>query len=225
MDERVALPHMMAALGEMVMMTEIAEQQNEHLTWRTVLLRVINIAVMALGLAAVLWGAGTAALSTLYLPRVNETVLGHGVTTLALPIDTAWGVTVALTAFGMVACAGLPTERDEARALRGALGQGFAGVLVAGSSLLLLLAIDAAGFSFDNGCFYASCWPMGEQTAALAFPSVLAGLLMVVAALLVRRVEWWVRAVVPPLVWVAALVVQHAVWSPWLLPIFERPPS
>jgi hypothetical protein len=91
--------------------------------------------------------------------------------------------------------------------------------------LLLLLAIDAAGFSFDNGCFYASCWPMGEQTAALAFPSVLTGLLMVVAALLVRRVEWWVRAVVPALVWVAALVVQHAVWSPWLLPIFERPPS
>jgi hypothetical protein len=37
---------------------------------------------------------------------------------------------------------------------------------------------------------------------------------MVVAALLVRRIHWWVRAVVPALVWVAALVVQHAVWSP-----------
>ena len=63
-DEGVALPHMMAALGEMVMMTEIAEQQNDQLSWRIVLLRVINIVVMALGLAAVLWGAGTAALST-----------------------------------------------------------------------------------------------------------------------------------------------------------------
>jgi hypothetical protein len=48
---------------------------------------------------------------------------------------------------------------------------------------------------------------------------------MVVAALLVRRVRWWVRAVVPAVVWVAALVVQQAVYSPWLLPIFERPPS
>jgi hypothetical protein len=53
-----------------------------------VLWGVLNAAVMVLGLAAVLWGAGTAALSTLYLPRVDESVLGHGVTTLARPIDT-----------------------------------------------------------------------------------------------------------------------------------------
>jgi hypothetical protein len=191
-----------------------------------VLWGVLNAAVMVLGLAAVLWGAGTAALSTLYLPRVDESVLGHGVTTLARPIDTTWGVTVALTAFGMVACAGLPSMRDAAQSLSGAIGQGFGGVIVAGSSMLVLELINAAGFSPPgNGCFYESCWPLREQTAALAFPYVLAGLLMVVAALLVRRIRWWVRAVVPALVWVAALVVQHAVYPPWLLPIFERPPS
>jgi len=70
------------------MVTEIVEPQNDQGSWRTVLWGVLNAAVMVLGLAAVLWGAGTAALSTLYLPRVDESVLGHGVTTLARPIDT-----------------------------------------------------------------------------------------------------------------------------------------
>lgn len=120
------------------MVTEIVEPQNDQGSWRTVLWGVLNAAVMVLGLAAVLWGAGTAALSTLYLPRVDESVLGHGVTTLARPIDTTWGVTVALTAFGMVACAGLPSMRDAARSLSGAIGQGFGGVIVAGSSMLVL---------------------------------------------------------------------------------------
>ena len=127
---------------------------------------------------------------------------------------TARGFTAALSAFGMVVCAGLPSMRDEARALIGAFGQGFGGVIVAGSPLLVLLLVKTAGLSSGNCCFHESRWPLGEPTAALVSPSVLAGLLMVVAALLVRRIHWWVRAVVPALVWVAALVVQHAVWSP-----------
>jgi hypothetical protein len=44
-----------------------------------------------------------------------------------------------------------------------------------------------------------------------------ADLLMVVAALVVHRIHRWVRAVAPALVWVAALVVQPAVWSRWIL--------
>jgi len=164
-------------------------------------------------------------MSTRYLPMVGGRALGHGVTILGQPIDTAWGFTVALTAFGMVACAGLPTGRNTARSVIGAFGQGFGGVLVAASSILVLLLVNAAGHFSVDCCFQESPWPLGEQTAALAFSSVLAGLLMVVAALLVRRVPWWFRAVVPALVWVAALVVQQAVWSPWLLSLFERPPS
>ena len=78
----------------------------------------------------------------------------------------------------------------------------------------VFLLVNAAGPSSGNCCFHESRWPLGEQAAALAFPSVPAGLLMVVAALLVRCIQWWVRAVVPSVVWVAALTVQHAVWSP-----------
>ena len=96
----------------------------------------------------------------------------------------------------------------------------------AGNSLLAVFLLE--GFSFtsaEDGCFYESCWPMRQEAAALAYPYVVAGLLMVVAALLVRHVRWWLRAVVPAAVWVAALVVQQAVYSPWLLPIFQGPPS
>ena len=196
------------------MMTDIVELPNNQLSRRAVLWDVLNAAVVALGLSAVLLGAGTAALSTLYLPMVDGRALGHGVTILGQQIDTAWGFIGALTALGMVACAGLPVMRDAARSLSGAFGQGFGGVIVAGSPLLVLLLVKTAGLSSGNCCFHESRWPLGEQTAALVFPSVLAGLLMVVAALLVRRIHWWVRAVTPALVWVAALVVQHAVWSP-----------
>ena len=208
------------------MVTEFVEPQSDQVSRRTVLWGVLNVAVIMLGLMAVLWGAGLAALSTNYLPLVNPSVGGHGVTTLARPIDTTWVVTVVLAALGMVACAGLPSMRDAARGLNGAIGQGLGGMIAAGSSLLILVLILGASFTgAEDGCFYESCWPMREEGAALAFPSVVAGLLMVVAALLVRRVRWRVRAVVPAVVWVAALVVQQAVYSPWLLPIFERPPS
>ena len=138
--------------------------------------------------------------------KVEPCVLGTHLTTR--------GFTAALATFGMVACAGLPSMRDEARALIGAFGQGFGCALVAGSSMLVLLLVKAAGPSSGICCLHESRWPLGEPTAPLVSPSVLAGLLMVVAALLVRRIHWWVRAVVPALVWVAALVVQHAVWSP-----------
>ena len=180
------------------MVTEFVEPQSDQVSRRTVLWGVLNVAVIMLGLMAVLWGAGLAALSTNYLPLVNPSVGGHGVTTLAQPIDTTWVVTVVLAALGMVACAGLPSMRDAARGLNGAIGQGLGGMIAAGSSLLILVLILGASFTgAEDGCFYESCWPMREEGAALAFPSVVAGLLMVVAALLVRRVRWWVRAVVP----------------------------
>jgi len=210
----------------MVMVTAIVEPQNDQVSRHTVLWGRLNVAVIMLGLVAVLAGTGLAAPSTSYLPLVNPSVGGHGVTTLAHPIDTTWVVTVVLTALGMVACAGLPFRRDAARALGGAIGQGTGGMIAAGISLLAVFLLE--GFSFtsaEDGCFYESCWPMHQEAAALAYPYVVAGLLMVVAALLVRRVRWWLRAVVPAAVWVAALVVQQAVYSPWLLPIFQGPPS
>jgi hypothetical protein len=198
----------------MVMVTEIVEPQNGQLARRAVLWDVLNAAAVALGLSAVLLGTGTAALSTLYLPMADGRPLGGGVTVLGQPIDTAWGVMVALTAFGMVACAGLPSMRDAARSLNGAFGQGFGGVVVAGTSILVLLLINTAGPFSGSCCFQESRGTLLDQTDALAISSVVAGLLMVAAAFLVRRIRWWIRAVVPALVWVAALVVQQALWSP-----------
>jgi hypothetical protein len=194
--------------------TEILVTPNDQLSRRAVLWDVLNAAVVALGLSTVLFGAGTAAWSTLYLPRVDGRALGHGVTMLGQPIDTAWGFTVALTAFGMVACAGLPAMRDTAQSVIGAFGQGLGGVVMAGGSMLVLLLVNADGPSAGSCCFHESRWPLGDQTAALALATVVAGLLMIAAAFLVRRIRWWVRAMAPALVWVAALVAQHAIWSP-----------
>ena len=208
------------------MVSEIAEPQSDQLLRRDVLWGRLNVAVIIVGLVAVLGGTGLAAPSTSYLPLVNPSVGGHGVTTLAHSIDTTWVVTVVLTALGMVACGGLPFRRDAALALGGAIGHGMGGIIAAGNSLLAVFLLE--GFSFtsaEDGCFYESCWQMHQEAAALAYPYVVAGLLMVVAALLVRRVRWWLRAVVPAVVWVAALAVQHTVYSPWLLPIFQGPPS
>ncbi|WP_253773614.1 hypothetical protein [Goodfellowiella coeruleoviolacea] len=36
---------------------------------------------------------------------------------------------------------------------------------------------------------------------------------------MVTRLRWWIRALVPVVVWVAALLIQYAVWTSYLLPI------
>jgi hypothetical protein len=197
----------------MVMEMAIVAPQNGQLSRRAVRWDVLNAAVLALGLSAVLLGAATAAFSTLYLPMADGRSLGGGVTILGQPIDTAWGFIIALTAFGMVACAGLPSRRDTPRSLSGAFGQGFGGVVLAGSSMLVLLLINTTGPFSGSCCFQESRGTFLDQPAAVAIPSVVAGLLMIAAAFLVRRIRWWVRALVPALVWVAALLVQQAIWS------------
>ena len=85
-------------------------EEGSRLPWR-----VLDAAVILVGLLAVLWGTVLAGLSVTYLQLVNPSVGGHGVTTLGAAIDTRWVVTVALAAIGIVACAGLPSTRAGAR--------------------------------------------------------------------------------------------------------------
>jgi len=191
--------------------------------------RWIGRLVQAVGLFIVLIGFSQAAFELNgYLPRVFPSVRGHGVTTLGHPVDGTWVVMVAVMSFGLLACAGLPARPPRARWPRSAITQGLAGVLVLGVTAFGHELLNAANFidpTEGDYCFYDSCWPMHEQTLALAAPAVAAGLALLIAALLARRVRWWLRAVVPVIVWVAALLIQHVVWSSWLLPIFERPPG
>jgi hypothetical protein len=88
-------------------------------------------------------------------------------------------------------------------------------------------AVKYSVLAAETGTKRTSTNPSGHRSTtrlslSLNRPPSVAGLLMVVAARLVRRVRWWVRAVVPAVVWAAALVVQQAVNFPWLLPIFEQ---
>lgn len=187
----------------------------------------LNLLASSVGVLIVLVGYGLAAFEmNYYLAEVNPTQLGHGVTTQGQPIDGSWVFMALLGAVGLAACAGLPFWRNQVLALRGAITQGLSGIAVLCLTLLGHELTNSTYFtSAEDRCFYQSCWPLREQTVAMAAPAIAVGLSLIVAALLVRRVRWWVRSLVPVAVWLAALAVQHAVWSPWLLPIFQGPPS
>jgi hypothetical protein len=135
-----------------------------------------------------------------------------------------WLIVIAMAAAGMIAAAGLPRPRTSDVAVRSAAGQ-----LVA--AVLAVVATTAASwwgatwiFAPPDRCVYASCWPANAQAAAIAAPGVLSAVALVVAALLVRKRSWAVRAITPAGFWIAAVLVLRVVWHPWLLPLFQAPP-
>ncbi|GAA1569675.1 hypothetical protein GCM10009789_23920 [Kribbella sancticallisti] len=159
------------------------------------------------------------------LPRVDPSQLGHGVTYSGSGLDSQWAWCVLISSVTMIAAAGLPTARLWASrgSIRGAVVQGVGGLVVAGwTGVVSQLTFYFTGPG-DN-CTYASCWPLKEQAAAFVVPGVLTGIVMIVMACLVNRLPWSVRALTPVVVWIATLLVQHAVWTSYLLPIFEGPP-
>jgi hypothetical protein len=178
------------------------------------LLVVAGAAVLPFGLASLAFGD--------QLARVDPTSVAVDRVRPGVPIDLLWVWLLVYAAAVVVLLAGVPrpgpfwTARGS---LRGAIVQAIGGLVVAGETL----AVHYAGFYFGD-CTYAGCWPWTEQAAALAAPGILAGLAMLVMALLVRKVPWWARAVLPLVVFLTTLAVQYAVWDAYLLPIFEGPP-
>jgi hypothetical protein len=150
--------------------------------------------------------------------QVDPSLGSAGITRGPEPLGP-WTVGAVLYAvLTMLLLTGLPTG-----AWRGAVAQGIGGLVVACEAWLV------AHFHFyfggpGDGCTYPSCWPLHQQSAALAAPGVFAGVSMLGMAFLATRVSWWVRAAAPVMVLVVALGVQFAVWDSYLLPIFQAPP-
>jgi hypothetical protein len=160
------------------------------------------------------------------LAQVDPSQGSAGITRDGHPLGTGTVVAVLIAAVVVLLYAGLPRPGRLWSALgtsRAAVAQGAGGVVVGGAALL------ANSFHFyftgpDDGCTYSGCWPLYQQTAALAAPGILTGLSMLVMALLWRRTPWSVRALVPLVVLLVTLGVQYAVWDSTLIPIFERVP-
>jgi hypothetical protein len=160
-----------------------------------------------------------------YLARISPVSPEFG-PLLPLSIGPWYFLHVGLILSAMVACTGRPFPRAEFRALPGAFSQVLGGFNVICTAWAAQKIID--GFYFfdpDTRCAYDSCWPMGEQEVALIMPMIIVGMVMIAVALLVRRLAWRWRALLPPVVAVVLLLVQHLLWYSWLLPIFRQPPA
>ncbi|MEV6287182.1 hypothetical protein [Kribbella sp. NPDC051770] len=160
------------------------------------------------------------------LAQVDPSQDSVGITRDGDPLGVGALVAVVGAVMVVLLFAGLPRPgrlRSAAGSTRGAIAQGVGGVVVALEAFL----INQLHFYFNgpgDGCTYPGCWPLHEQSAALAAPGIVTGLSMLLMALLVRRVPWWIRALVPVVVLLATLAVQYAVWDSYLIPIFEGAP-
>jgi hypothetical protein len=178
------------------------------------LLLVAGAAVLPFGLASLAFGN--------HLAQVDPTSVAVDRVRGGVPLDLLWVWLLLYAAVVVVLLAGLPRPGPPWMAkgsLRGAVVQAIGGLVIAGETF----AVHYLNF-YVGDCTYAGCWPLHQQTAALAAPGILTGLSMVVMALLVRRVPWWVRALVPLVVLLVTLAVQYAVWDSYLIPIFEGVP-
>ncbi|MFG1911666.1 hypothetical protein [Kribbella sp. NPDC048928] len=157
-------------------------------------------------------------------------------------LDLTWAAIVVWLSLTLVAAAGLPRRRGSdqsgARPLQGrtpwvqarggagaAVVQLFGGLVVIGGTLLGYFLSHPYTFGGpDTPCAYTSCWPLRPQAVALTAPGVVAGLVMIVMAFLVNRRPWWFRAATPAATWLLLLLLQYAIWDPYLLPVFQGPP-
>jgi hypothetical protein len=188
--------------------------------WSEAALLVIGVLGLILVGIASLFFADT-------LPQVDPSQLGHGNSYTGSSTVRDWVVWALMSSLVLIAITGLPIGRLAGHgSARGAVAQGIGGPVVA--FWAVATSILANGFYFagpGDDCFYESCWPLHEQIWAMLAPGVLTGIVMLVMACLVTRLAWWIRALVPVVVWIGTLVAQHAIWMNYLLPLFEAPPS
>jgi hypothetical protein len=195
-------------------------QRHIHLTsTRSRRWRIANSAAMWLGLlitfvVMALWGIQSHG-------KVDPRSLRQGDAT---PVDASWVLAVLLSLTALVAVAGLPRSRDASDVWGSGAGQ-IGGAIAAGLGTLTgALLGNIWIYGPQDRCVYASCWPAGLQAAAAAVPGALAAIALLTAGLLARRVAWRSRALLPALVWIAALLLLRTLWGPLLVPIFQGAP-
>jgi hypothetical protein len=203
--------------------------------WGFLAAQACVLVVATIGLLAFGWAS--AGLNT-YLMVVDP----RGGSDPRKDLDLTWAAIVVWLSLTLLAAAGLPrrrgSDRSDARPLQGrtpwlqaragvgaAIVQLFGGLIVIGGTLLGYVLFHPYTFGgTDTPCAYASCWPLRPQAVALTVPGVVAGLVMIVMAFLVNRRPWWVRAGAPAVIWLLLLLLQYAIWDPYLLPVFQGPP-
>jgi len=147
-----------------------------------------------------------------YLPRVDPSTLGHGITYAGSAIDRTWITQALISALVLILVTGLPINGPSGRgSLPGAVAQAIGGVAVTFWTLAGTAFANLFYFSGpDDYCTYASCWPYHEQTVADLVPGALTGIAMFLMTLLVNRLAWWIRTLVPIAVWVVRTWPQRA---------------
>ncbi|WP_405055803.1 hypothetical protein OG474_24035 [Kribbella sp. NBC_01505] len=199
-------------------MTTIAERNRR---WVEIFFAMLA-AVVLLGFGYVSLGLNT------YLPDVDVTDQS---VRPGQARDTTWYVMFAVIVVAMIVCTGTP--RRAGRSFWTAKGPVGPAVVQAVSGLIALVGVLIAAAFFnilpadleESPCRYGgSCWPHDPQMYASAVPGLIGALALFVMGCLVVWVPWWVRALTPVVLWVAAVLTLHAIWVPVLLPIFTGPP-
>jgi hypothetical protein len=138
-----------------------------------------------------------------------------------------WFLVVVITAVTLLLVSGLPfgSLRSGRGSLRGAIAQGLGGAVVGCWTFAVGELTKSLYFTGSNDeCTYLGCWPVDQEKWAFVVPGLLTAVVMIVMALLVTRLAWWIRALVPVVVWIGGVVAQYWIWMTYLLPIFEGPP-
>ncbi|TCC61298.1 hypothetical protein E0H73_18870 [Kribbella pittospori] len=157
-----------------------------------------------------------------YLPQVDPRQVGPVYVGRPGGIDPRWIINALISGLLLILVTGLPVRRPTGTgSLPGAVAQGLGGLAV---GFWALVGATILSLHLNEPCTYASCWPMHEQTAATLAPGALTAIAMIVMACLVNRLAWWIRALVPVVVWLGTVLIQHAVWTSYLLDIFQGPP-
>lgn len=142
----------------------------------------------------------------------------------ATPMDGQWFAALTVSTAALLATAGLPGDRRSDRALGSAVGQA-AGALAAAAGTLAGASIGSIWlYGPQDRCAYVSCWPATAQAVAAAVPGALAAMALVAMAVLVRRLAWRTRAVLPAATWLVSLLALRAAWEPLVVPILQAPP-
>src|SRR3954463_14003095 len=183
---------------------------------------IVDVLTITIGVLLVLGGTAAFALE----PHVAEVdprdmEIASRVNELS---PSAWVGVIAIATVGMLACAGLPRPATSNVALRSAAGQLLAAVAAVAATTGASWWGATWVFAPPDRCVHASCWPADAQAAAIGTPGLLSAVSLGVAALLVRRLSWPVRAIAPAGLWLAAVLLLRVVWGPWLLPHFQAPP-
>lgn len=151
-------------------------------------------------LALLIWGGSGAYLS---FADPVETFLGRDPDSSTPVLAAALHAFVVMTA--ALLCAGLPVQHGQPRALFGAFGQVFGGVIGAA----------VAFYAFRLAA------PTDVQAFAAWLPTAVLGAAMVVMGLLYQWVPWRVRAFTPVVLWGGLTLVQALLWQSWLLPLAD----